>query len=605
MIVASLLALLLAPAVEAAPLDETFRATGSARFVGEGSFELNATGMTRSITSGDEVLDLSVEGGRWSLYNVRGGEVYTRDPQGGERAFGLPYLDALPLREGRAEGPIRVTLHGAEQGGVRFLGLDGAFSYRVETRQASIDSLGTRVSNVDGSVFNYIYEAGGRSVRPQEPHTQAHITGGPIDVTGAYLLVVGAEVELPDGTRIDVPGRHPDERLSHQDPVSRSEVVAYENHVLLIDAEWIQVHSPVPWVVAATGIAGRLQGVAEWRGLHGSMEVGGDRVSDPHVLGIDGNVSVAAQLLPGGGYWSVHGAVAQVSIDLGPFQSMAPGVVAGLAAVGALVAVLSILRGLAAVTAGRITDPLENETRRAILDAIHMHQPASIRTLQEATGRSRGTLRYHLDVMASAHVVQRIRSSNRSRLATYALNSNSLLYEASVLSGNPEDGDVVVGRALATTHHPVRRRIYEMLVESGPMSPGRMRQVLSEGTEAASAGTVSYHLRVMSDAGLVHSWWRGGSKLYAPRFHQGRVRGQQYRSFLSKPVWRDAVSHAMEAVGATRASLLQALCDAGHDAREARRGIASLEKLGVLRADYRGVSVNPIVEDALRRMADS
>jgi DNA-binding transcriptional ArsR family regulator len=72
--------------------------------------------------------------------------------------------------------------------------------------------------------------------------------------------------------------------------------------------------------------------------------------------------------------------------------------------------------------------------------------------------------------------------------------------------------------ALLALHHPVRRRIYEILTNDGPATVGQLAARLG-----VAVGSVSHHLKPMHRAGFVEpapelardtreSWWRGNTR---------------------------------------------------------------------------------------------
>ncbi|WP_170226687.1 ArsR/SmtB family transcription factor [Rudaeicoccus suwonensis] len=78
----------------------------------------------------------------------------------------------------------------------------------------------------------------------------------------------------------------------------------------------------------------------------------------------------------------------------------------------------------------------------------------------------------------------------------------------------PPEGTALVD-ALVALHHPVRRRLYEMLTQDDPTTVGVLAACLG-----VAPGSVSHHLKVLHRAGFVEpapelardtreSWWRG------------------------------------------------------------------------------------------------
>lgn len=84
---------------------------------------------------------------------------------------------------------------------------------------------------------------------------------------------------------------------------------------------------------------------------------------------------------------------------------------------------------------------------------------------------------------------------------------------------NPELlGGVVLIDALLALHHPVRRRIYEILTKDGPATVGQLAARLG-----IAVGSVSHHLKPMHKVGFIEpapelardtreSWWRGNNR---------------------------------------------------------------------------------------------
>lgn len=72
--------------------------------------------------------------------------------------------------------------------------------------------------------------------------------------------------------------------------------------------------------------------------------------------------------------------------------------------------------------------------------------------------------------------------------------------------------------ALLALHHPVRRRIYEILTNEGPATVGQLASRIG-----IAAGSVSHHLKPMHKVGFIQpapelardtreSWWRGNNR---------------------------------------------------------------------------------------------
>lgn len=72
--------------------------------------------------------------------------------------------------------------------------------------------------------------------------------------------------------------------------------------------------------------------------------------------------------------------------------------------------------------------------------------------------------------------------------------------------------------ALLAVHHPVRRRIYEILTKDGPATVGQLADRLG-----IAVGSVSHHLKPMHKVGFIEpapelardtreSWWRGNNR---------------------------------------------------------------------------------------------
>lgn len=596
-VIAGLLMVPLSGGQQALALDEEFRATGSVRLEGVNLLNWTATGATHTPTEGDPVLVVSVDAAHLRLFEVPEAYVVER-ALGGERRFGGASPQSLPVWEGDASGDILVTLHAREQGAVRLLPVDGSLTFQSNASRVDIGPLGARGFDAYGSVFTHVAQTGGRSLRPDFPHTLSTVAGDPSAVAGAFLAVVGADVLLPDGTVLDVPGRRLDQDLSHQDPVTGSEEQVYENHVLFIDARSLSVSTPGPWAVAATAVDGRLQGSAEWRGLTGHVLVAGDGARDPNVLGINGTLHLGAGLVPPDGQWALRGSAQRLSIDFQPrFALEAGDVVRGLTLLGALGALLPLVREVLAVAVGRLSDPLVSRTRQGILGAVHSSQPITLQELQEATGHARGTLRYHLRVLESARVVQRIRHGGRG--ATYALNGGSLMFTAESLSGDERDGGVVVGEALsAAASHPVRRALYHHIVQNGRVDQSDLAARIARERSVAPS-TLSYHLGVLSDAGLIRSEWSGGRKLYCARFSPQAARSHQYRTYLGRPLWRDIVRCVGRRGNVPLDDLRAWLLGRGHDADGADEAVSSLQRLSLLHVHDGVVTLNRAVAQAI------
>lgn len=84
------------------------------------------------------------------------------------------------------------------------------------------------------------------------------------------------------------------------------------------------------------------------------------------------------------------------------------------------------------------------------------------------------------------------------------------------LSGLPEGAALI--DALLALHHPVRRRIYEILTNDGPATVGQLADRLG-----IAVGSVSHHLKPMHKVGFIEpapelardtreSWWRGNHR---------------------------------------------------------------------------------------------
>lgn len=157
---------------------------------------------------------------------------------------------------------------------------------------------------------------------------------------------------------------------------------------------------------------------------------------------------------------------------------------AGAGATGLLQGLFAALRGLflrVAVLAGYsrydFEDPLENENRAAILEAVESSPGINLTSIMAATGLAEGTVRYHLRVLEHEDLLEGAKVRGRRRYVPRT------------------DADIEL---VAAFEEEATRDVLETLFEHEPATGTTLAESLGR-----DPSTVSHHLSRLADAGLV------------------------------------------------------------------------------------------------------
>lgn len=596
-----LLSALLLPPAGAVSIDDSFRATGSVHLEGQGSLVWDAKAVALHAGDDDQELQIAVSSADLRVVTVRDVVVTQRDPAGGDRSS-REKLGEWQVAERSVEGTMVLTLEASQHGVLRILSTEQALRVPVNASRVSVAPLGTSLAESRDTVFGNVGDVDGHSIRLLGPYTLA----SPLATLGTLeeivLLASGGALLLPDGTRMELNGRHLNTELSRRDPATNSSIDVYDSTVLVIESARLDLGGLAAWQLAATGLDGTFDGRAVWHGVTGTVRMQANVAENPEVLELHGRFDLSGEIVSRqGGAWSVRGEADRVAVDLEPVLAVdVEAVVGSLTVMGILVGALVYGRELLAFAVGRLTEPLTSRTRRDILKVVHERQPVGLPELREATGLARSTLRYHLRVMESAQVLQALGHAGRGRNNTYVLNSGSLMFRSDLLDAGTSDG-VVVGDALsAASTHPVRRALYRHLVHSGPSNLDRLQSVAAEARGGSIApSTISYHLRILTQAGLVWCNWQNGRKRYGACIDDAEARRHQYRLFLGRRDWKDAIN-ALLPGPLPEQQVVDTLVRGGHSPRRARDAVRSLCGLAVLEDVGDRIGIHATVAGALR-----
>lgn len=144
-------------------------------------------------------------------------------------------------------------------------------------------------------------------------------------------------------------------------------------------------------------------------------------------------------------------------------------------------------------------------TRPRIVEAIRKAQFATVSDLCQVVGRSHATVSYHLRALGAAGKVRAIAGSAKSRHVVYTLTE-------------AEAGTVEVilpaTAAAAVFGHALRRDIYHVALDDGEIGYSQLQIRLRSAHGRLPVATLSYHLRVLVQAGALVSARRGRMVIY-------------------------------------------------------------------------------------------
>lgn len=383
------------------------------------------------------------------------------------------------------------------------------------------------------------------------------------------------------------------------DPVTGSGRYVFDNVVVVAEGRGGQIvwEAPGGWAFALTRLSGGLAGDAAWTGVDATVRAAGRPLpADIELFHLRGDLELEATFGEAA-HWTVAGEATFVAVDGRLTAAAGAAAVAGGLGLAALAWMLWSRGGLAFLlgrTGARLAkaDPLASPGRRRVLAAIHGLQPASRSVLQEATGLSRTAVAYHLRILVAYEILQvapgRPGADAGDRAATYVLNSGSMSFHLAdgLPAGTEAGGDgVLVSQALAAANsHPVRRRLYAMLLAMGRADfPTLASAWEAQGHGPLPQSSATHHLQMLVRAGAVGVARQGHRKVYTPSVDPDQVRVEQYRRFLRQARGLDVV-RALGRQGPLEERDLLSLVD-DRRPREARRRIGRLAELGILRFD--------------------
>jgi DNA-binding transcriptional ArsR family regulator len=529
------------------PVEGHLTATGSVTLLGDNGFEAAVAGLVLQEGSLPAMEQAAFQhaGGYAKLVNVP--TTYTQTPAG--RVFPEEDPPQSTLWQGELPG-FAFDGTAAQASRVRLLGEGSGLAFDLAPATRIVATPGSPLpTELDDRAFGDRASVDGHATRPD---------GGAASLTGLdslalawegpfALLVEGGDVVLPDG-RVLATGSWRNETASAVDPVMGYGRVVIDNHVLVVtgrDGSVAWPSQPEGWALAADGLQGELDGDVAWTGVAGQVLADGRPLpTDPDLLHMRGRLQLEA-VFGEGSAWKVSGQAHFVAVDGGADQVAVAAAVAGLGLAALLLALLTEpgRHGLAFLVgrAGRLVhaEPLRSAPRRRVLAAIHASQPVRVRELQDATGLSRATVDYHLRVLLAYDVVQE-RSGTGERNRTYMLNSGSMMFATGPAEGAdaPDDGDAASNLAadiLAVANsHPLRRRLYELARDHGPLDFEAMRQLGGPDLAGLAQSTATHHLKALVAAGALAATSQGKRRLYAAAVRDDDIRLEQYRRLLGQ-----------------------------------------------------------------------
>lgn len=461
---------------------------------------------------------------------------------------------------------------------------------------------GTNSLEASGSPYFLLSQVGGKRTSParEPPFTDVTLTDGTLGVTlgGDHVLFSGGTAYV-EGAAVELPRMRLNETASTYDPVTGAGKYVYDNHHMVIEVRDGRLHGEGPWALAAHSLAGSLHGRATWFGVEGDIQAGDDFATDPTVLEVDGNLTMAADLADTTGRWQVEGETTSVRADLMSIGAAVPVAVGSLGVLALLVSLVTAAgRSVVTFLLGRWTPsgvqatPLESRARRNILAAIHAHQPVRMGDLQDLTGLSRGSLRYHLRILEVTRILQHD-DSGGPRQKAFMLNSGSLRFAI-----DPCEDALAAGALSSAATHPVRTTVYESLLREGSQDQAALLDALHRAGRPVARSTLSHHLSRMVASGLLSSSWQGGRKVYDTLLRPESARAEQYRRYLGSEGLMAPVEHVLG--GTTkRTALIASLESDGVSPKRARSMVGRLEALAILEPHGRRLRLTPAVHAAL------
>jgi DNA-binding transcriptional ArsR family regulator len=586
------------------PVEGRLTATGAVTLLGANGFVADAAGLVLQEGSVPpmELAAFTHPGGYAKLVNLP--TTHTQTPAG--RVFPEEDPPQTTLWQGELEG-FSFDGSGAGATRVRLLGEAAPLAFGLGPAGRVVATPGSPLpADAEDPAFGDRASVDGHATRPDGG--AGSLTG--LEATGLawqgafVLLVQGGEVALPDG-RVLATGSWRNETASAVDPVMGYGRVVTDNHVLVVTGKdgavaWPQ--HPEGWALAVDALRGPLDGDVAWTGVAGQvLDDGKPLPTEPDLLHMRGRLELQATFGQASD-WTVSGQAHFVAVDGGADQVAVAAAVAGLGLAALLLALLTEpgRHGLAFLVgrAGRLVnaEPLRSAPRRRVLAAIHASQPVRVRELQDATGLSRATVDYHLRVLLAYDVVQE-RSGTGERNRTYMLNSGSMMFAtgptppAPTAEGDGDGASNLAADILAVANsHPLRRRLYELARDHGPLDFEAMRAHGGPAMAGLAQSTATHHLKALVAAGALSATSSGKRRLYAAAVRDDDVRLEQYRRLLGQ-------LRALDLVRRLSAGQAPAAGDRG-----ANRLLRRLDDLGLVRREDGGYVLAPTLGSVAGRL---
>lgn len=573
-------------------VQDDFSSSGSTHFAGQLDLRWDVAVVSLPAV-GEREVHLNVTGAEVSLVNVPVQRIDVVVPGVDRSRFTRSEPEEVG-RLGTYNGIVHVSLD-PRDGDARLVCPGTFWPLRLEGGEAVVEPAGTLINNDASSRYRTARTVHGIQATPAAPHNVATVDGPALqDVGGCDLVVTGGTVLLPGEDRPRPLPYELNETRSRYDATTGTGSYVYDNWFLVLRVAAGTLEAPGPWTLAARSVEGSVEGLVALHGPTGPVWLNETR-HDPSVLQMEGTFAVSGALSGEQTHWRITGDAEGFYVDMEPVWVREHAAVVTVGAVGALAALLLGLRGLGtfllgrAMPAGLRVQPLRSKNRRRVLEAVHRRQPVRLPDLQDATGLSRGALRYHLRILVASHILQSHVPDSR-RNVTYMLNSGSLMFPAPPpASQRPRADDPGADSMAATlsvgTSHPVRREVLGFLGSCGPADADSLRGHLASLGRAPARSTVSYHLNLLEEAGLVQVRQVHRRKVYRLAVEPQAVQAEQYARFLRQERALPLVALLAQKGRVTADEACASLRGAGMAGSPAARLVDRLLGLAVLESD--------------------
>jgi predicted transcriptional regulator len=285
----------------------------------------------------------------------------------------------------------------------------------------------------------------------------------------------------------------------------------------------IQAPEQGSWTAQVAGIEGRINGDLTFYDAQGSGSLNATPLPDGiHMFQAIGSMSVRSIAEPTKTRWRVEGEPGFVAVNgktlVGGRNWIAASVGIGVVTI-VLVAAQRILSGI--VAGYNRANPLANSKRTAILELIASSPGINQLQLASEVRTSRANVRHHVRILLKSGLVEERHFEGRR---TYTLNDGS--FDFAVATAN---GSLPAAKVIATMRNPIRQAILESL-RNGPMTARELRKPIGSGR----GDSIAYHLGILKDEGLIARHTESEDRRWHLAFDPNALTAHHRRAFIAK-----------------------------------------------------------------------